>query len=72
METCALIHKHAVIAFRYAHDVVSTSSYQACCQQLDVVLVSLHVVSVACVASHWDSLQLAHEVVFQTSTDNLL
>ena len=67
-----LIHQHTVIAFRNAHDVVAACSYEQSCQVLDIILVCLHVVRVACVTSHRNTGQLAHEVVLKTCTGNLL
>ena len=62
-----LIHQHTVITLRYTHDVVAACGYQKGCQVLDIVLVSFHMVGVACVTSHRDTGQFAHEVILKNS-----
>ena len=69
--TSRLIHKHAVICTRNAHEEVAAFSSKKDLEVLVVVLVHLHMVGVASIAAHGDIGQFAHEHIFHTGTSNL-
>src|ERR1035438_5189433 len=63
--------QHHVVRTRNAHEVVASRSRQEQQQVVSRVLVGGGVVGVADIAAHRQAQQLTHEMVFETSADDL-
>ena len=66
-----MVVEHDVISVGDSHEIVASGHGQQCCQIFNVVLVSLHVVGVATVATHGNAGEFAHEMVLQTGAGYL-
>src|ERR1700704_1134265 len=66
-----LVIEHHVVGARNAHEVVAACGRQEQQQVVGGVLVGGGVIRVADVATHRQAKQLAHEMVFQSSADDL-
>ena len=67
----ALIHQHTVISLRYSYDIIAFCRSQQYGQILYVILICLHMIGVAGVASHGDSRKLSHKMILQPGADYL-
>ena len=67
-----LVVEHYVVPVGDPHEIVASGGGQQDGQILDIALIGLHVVGVAGVAAHGYAGELAHEVVLQAGSDDLL
>src|SRR5260221_12765009 len=71
MKTGGLVVQHHVVRARNAHKVIAAGGGEQDQQVVGGVLVSGGVVGIADVATHGQSEQFAHEMVFESGADDL-